>query len=63
MQAAVVDESDIWLWWRVGNLAMDVVNLKLARFAFEKVNKSFNLKYIFLGSESNDKTFIYKTLL
>ena len=36
-QAAVVDESDIWLWWKVGNLAMDVVNLRLARFAFEKV--------------------------
>ena len=38
-QAAVVDESDISLWWRVGTLSMDVVNLRLARFAFEKVSK------------------------
>ena len=41
-KAAVVDESDIWLWWKVGNLAMDVVNLRLARFAFEKVYKNLN---------------------
>lgn len=38
-QAAVIDESDIWIWWKVGNLAMDVVNLRLARFAFEKVRR------------------------
>lgn len=27
------------LWWRIGQFAMKTLNLKLARYSFEKVSK------------------------
>ncbi|XP_066932289.1 calcineurin-binding protein cabin-1-like [Clytia hemisphaerica] len=36
LEAALVDESDLWLWCKIGQLSMDVLNLRLARYAFEK---------------------------
>lgn len=37
LQAALIDESDVSLWWRIGDIALKVTNLKLARYSFEKV--------------------------
>ena len=38
IQAAVVDESDVSLWWKIGNIATKTLNMRLSRYAFEKVN-------------------------
>ena len=39
IQAALIDESDVSLWWRIGDIALKVTNMKLARYSFEKVGK------------------------
>ena len=36
LEAAIVDESDVSLWWKVGQIAMKTLNIRLARYAFEK---------------------------
>ncbi|XP_057289691.1 calcineurin-binding protein cabin-1-like [Hydractinia symbiolongicarpus] len=36
LEAAVVDESDVSLWWKIGQFATSTLNIRLARYAFEK---------------------------
>ncbi|XP_065051362.1 calcineurin-binding protein cabin-1-like [Rhopilema esculentum] len=36
LEAALIDESDVSLWWRIGDIALKVTNMKLARYSFEK---------------------------
>ena len=36
LEAAVVDESDVSLWWAIGEISTPLLNLRLSRFAYEK---------------------------